>query len=175
MSPDQGRSLTRREFDDVIRRASELAARESDSGEDALDEGELLRIAREVGLSERHVRMALVELHSGARGPTGGAMERLFGPESVRAGRVVPGAPRELAGKLDEFLVGGSTSPGRAEDRPSSPVPARGRLGVTGSACRERHFSALLRSRVAVGRDPARRDRAGPGLGGHRGRSRYPE
>ena len=126
MSPDQGRSLTCREFDDVIRRASELAARESDSGEDVLDEGELLRIAREVGLSERHVRMALAELHSGARGSTGGAMERLFGPEAVRAAGVVPGAPRELAAKLDEFLVGGQLLQAVRKTEPSQRAPLLG-------------------------------------------------
>ena len=150
MSPDQGRSLTRREFDDVIRRASELAARESDSGEDALDEGELLRIAREVGLSERHVRMALVELHSGARGPTGGAMERLFGPESVRAGRVVPGAPRELAGKLDEFLVGGQLLQAvRKTDRRLQYRPAvdwASQVARAASATSRRYYVAASRS-----------------------------
>jgi hypothetical protein len=106
--PRAGTSLTRREFDEVIRRASELAARESDAGESALDETELMRIAGEVGLPERHVRAALLELRTGAtmHRPSG-TMDRLFGPETVRASRVVPGAPRELADKLDAFLVGG--------------------------------------------------------------------
>ena len=150
MSPDQGRSLTRREFDDVIRRASELAARESDSGEDALDEGELLRIASEVGLSERHVRMALVELHSGARSPAGGAMERLFGPEAVRAGRVVPGAPRELAAKLDEFLVGGQLLQAvRRTDRRLQYRPAvdwASQVARAASATSRRYYVAAARS-----------------------------
>lgn len=104
---EQGRGLTRKEFDEVIRRASELATRESDSGEGSLDEGELLRIAREVGLSERHVRMALAEVRSGVIVRTGGTMERIFGPETVRATRVVPGTPHELTVELDAFLVGG--------------------------------------------------------------------
>ena len=150
MSPDQGRSLTRREFDDVIRRASELAARESDSGEDALDEGELLRIASEVGLSERHVRMALVELHSGAISPAGGAMERLFGPEAVRAGRVVPGAPRELAAKLDEFLVGGQLLQAvRRTDRRLQYRPAvdwASQVARAASATSRRYYVAAARS-----------------------------
>ena len=34
-------------------------------------------------------------------------MDRLFGPQTVRASRVVPGTPRQLADKLDAFLVGG--------------------------------------------------------------------
>jgi hypothetical protein len=106
--PGAGKSLTRREFDEVIRRASELAARESDAGEGALEETELLRIANEVGLDERHVRAALMELRTGATmHRTGGAIERFFGPETVRASRVVAGTPRQLAEKLDTFLVGG--------------------------------------------------------------------
>ena len=51
--------------------------------------------------------MALAELRSGAMVPTGGAMERWFGPETVRASRVVRGTPRALAVNLDNFLVGG--------------------------------------------------------------------
>jgi hypothetical protein len=105
---EPGKSLTRREFDEVIRRASELAARETDQGEGSLEEDELMRIARDVGLPERHVRAALMELRTGAvMHHGGGAMDRVFGPETVRASRVVPGTPRQLADKLDSFLVGG--------------------------------------------------------------------
>ena len=101
------RSLSRREFDEVIRRASELAASESDAGEGSLEEGELLRIARDVGLPERHVRKALAEVRTGVVVRAGGPMERLFGPETVRASRVVPGTPKGLAQTLDTFLVAG--------------------------------------------------------------------
>jgi hypothetical protein len=105
---EPGRSVTRREFDDVIRRASELASRESDVGEGALSEAELLRIAREVGLSERHVRAALAEVRTGgALVESNGTLDRLFGPLVVRASRVVPGTPRQLGETLDAFLVGG--------------------------------------------------------------------
>ena len=150
MSSDQGGSLTRREFDDVIRRASELAERECDSDEDALEEGELLRIVREVGLSERHVRMALAELHSGARGSAGGGMERLFGPETVRAGRIVPGAPSELAAKLDEFLVGGQLLQAvRKTDRRLQYRPAvdwASQVARAASATSRRYYVAASRS-----------------------------
>ena len=107
MTEEPSRSLTRRQFDEVIRRASDLAARDSDVGEGSLEEAELLRIAKEVGLPDRHVRMALAELRSGAMAPAGGPLERVFGPETVRAGRVVPGTPRALGANLDQFLVGG--------------------------------------------------------------------
>lgn len=102
MSEPRGRRLTRRDFDAVIRRAAELSS--SDPGEGALTEDELFRIAGEVGLDARHVRRALDELRSGAA-PGGSTLDRLFGPELVQAARPVPGSPRELAAKLDDFLV----------------------------------------------------------------------
>lgn len=106
--PGAGRGLTRREFDEVIRRASEMAALDSDPGEGTLDESELMRIAHEVGLPEHHVRAALAELRTGAvMTGRGGPLDRLFGPETVRATRVVRGTPRQLADQLDAFLVGG--------------------------------------------------------------------
>jgi hypothetical protein len=100
----KGRSLNRREFDAVIRRAAELSSSEPESGESALTEEELFRIAGEVGLGEGHVRRALAEVRSGVE--AGGAVNRTFGPSHVRASRVVPGAPAALATKVDEFLVG---------------------------------------------------------------------
>jgi hypothetical protein len=101
---DPGKSLTRREFEEVIRRATELS-RLSEVDERPLSESEVLRIAGEVGLHERHVRQALVELRTQV--PASGLVGRLYGPATVRAGRVVPGRPDELAWKLDEFLVAG--------------------------------------------------------------------
>ncbi len=104
MTEEKGRTLTRREFDSVIRRAAELAASEPEAGENALSEAELFRIAREVGLSEQHVRRALAEVSAGLSGH--GPLDRIFGPAVLQVSRVVPGAPRELATKLDDFLAG---------------------------------------------------------------------
>jgi hypothetical protein len=103
MGEGEGRGLTRREFDAVIRRAAELASSEPEGVEGSLTEGELFRIGREVGLSEAHVRRALADVRSGA--DAGGVVDRVFGPSSVRAARVVEGAPKELAAKIDDFLV----------------------------------------------------------------------
>lgn len=103
MGEGEGHSLTRREFDAVIRRAAELAASDPDGSEGALTEGELLRIAGEVGLSEIHVRRALADVRSGVE--NGGVVDRVFGPSSVRASRVVPGSPGEISDRVDEFLV----------------------------------------------------------------------
>lgn len=103
MTGGGGRSLTRRDFDAVIRRAAELAESDSGVAEGSLSEGELFRIAGEVGLPEAHVRRALAEVRSGAS--EGGPVDRLFGPAVVRASRVVPGAPDAIARSLDEFFV----------------------------------------------------------------------
>ncbi len=103
MSPAEGRSLTRREFEAVIRRAAELASSDPDEGEGGLSEAELFRIAGEVGLPDAHVRRALTEVRDGVE--ERGALDRIFGPSFVRASRVVPGQPELLAEGLDDFLV----------------------------------------------------------------------
>ncbi|HEX9886689.1 MAG TPA: hypothetical protein VGA70_09380 [Longimicrobiales bacterium] len=122
---EPGRSLTRRQFDEVIRRAAELAAHDSEAGE--LSEGELYRIAGEVGLPEQHVRRALSELRTrGIPRPFGAArLDRIFGAETVLTSRVVPGRRDELRRILDDFLVAGQLlQPVRRGDRVLQYQPA---------------------------------------------------
>jgi hypothetical protein len=103
---ETGRSLTRKEFDEVIRRAAEIAASEPEGGDSELTEGELFRIAGEVGLDERHVRKALVQVRTSP--PTGrGPVAALYGPNFVVASRIVPGTREELAKTIDDFMVAG--------------------------------------------------------------------
>lgn len=103
MSQDRSRSLTRREFDTVIRRAAELATSDSEASEGALTEQELFRIAGEVGLDPTHVRRALSEVRAGQT--ERGVLDRFFGHPVVRTSRVVPGSTEELAARVDDFLV----------------------------------------------------------------------
>ena len=103
MGDAENRSLTRREFDAVIRRAAELATSDPDGVEGALTEGELFRIAGEVGLPDAHVRRALSDVRSGVE--PGGVLDRVFGPSTIRASRVVAGEPKKLSAEIDEFLV----------------------------------------------------------------------
>ncbi len=103
---DQSKSLTRREFDEVIRRAAELAASEPEGGDSSLTERDLFRIAGEVGLDERFVRKALVDVRS-APPPATSPLARLYGPLALTAYRVVPGTAEKLAPLIDEFMVAG--------------------------------------------------------------------
>lgn len=110
--PPSARALTRHQFDEVMRRASELAAQEVEGEGSAIDESEVFRIAREVGLDEKHVRSALGEVRSSAPMATAGGEEvtffdRLYGPAIVRTSRVIGGTPRELGRKIDEYMVAG--------------------------------------------------------------------
>lgn len=108
-----GKSLTRRQFDEVIRRASELALDDvgGDDGE-LMSEADVYRIARDVGLPEAHIRKALTEMSSGGSGggaiaESGSGWDRFWGPEELRVSRVVPGSPARLAKKLNDYMVGG--------------------------------------------------------------------
>lgn len=111
-SPGEGRwamrpakGLNRREFDEVIRRAAELAAKSQDGGEDVLTEAEVFRIAREAGLQEEYVQRALAEVRSAPR-PPAGVVDRWYGPSCVRVVRVVKGTPAELGRTLEDFFLG---------------------------------------------------------------------
>ena len=72
-------------------------------GDGALTEAELFRIAGEVGLSDAHVRMALVEVRSGA--VEGNAIDRIFGPLFISTSRVVSGNIDAITQAIDDFLV----------------------------------------------------------------------
>lgn len=89
-----------------MKRATELAASDPDGGEEGtLDEAEVLRIAREVGIPDEHVQQALVEVRSADVPET--VLDRWFGNAHVRVARIVPGQRGAIAATLDEFLVGG--------------------------------------------------------------------
>jgi len=106
--PGRDRSLTRTQFDEVIRRASELAIEQGESADGTnVSEEELYRIAADVGLPEAHVRRALSEVRTTRVPEPEGWVDRFFGPDTVRAGRVVAGTPHQLTASLDEYMVGG--------------------------------------------------------------------
>jgi len=102
----RSRALTREEFESVMKRATELAASDPDSlDESTMDEAELLRIAREVGIPDKHVQRALVEVRSADTPET--LVDRWYGTAKVRVSRPVPGKREEIAATLDEYFVAG--------------------------------------------------------------------
>ncbi|RMH12724.1 MAG: hypothetical protein D6701_13175, partial [Gemmatimonadetes bacterium] len=68
MSDLPERRISRREFEAVIQRAAELASSEPEAGDAGFTEAEVLRIARDVGLSPHHVERALAEVRWRAEG-----------------------------------------------------------------------------------------------------------
>ena len=106
MGEGKSRSLTRTEFETVMKRASELAISDPYDGQNTLDEAEVFRIASEVGLPREHVRRALAEMRL-HENPTG-IIDRWFGARQVRGSRVVQASKEDLRHTLDEFLVAGN-------------------------------------------------------------------
>lgn len=83
-----------------------MAADDPEGSEASLSEGELFRIAADVGLSEAHVRRALTEVRRGSSVQGGGGVvDRIFGPAMVHASRTVPQSVTRLTKELDEFFV----------------------------------------------------------------------
>ena len=99
------RRMSNRDFEMVIRRAAELQARDSEgSDSDGIEEAEVLRIGRELGLSTQHLHRALVEV-KGSEADETGVFAKLFGPAHVRVGRTLRGDPKEIASVLEGYLV----------------------------------------------------------------------
>lgn len=102
------RSISRGDFDQVMRRASELAAEEPGASESEFTDTELVRIGGEAGLAERHVRRALAELRTGSpralRQRSG--IRELIAPGEVRGSRTVERPRMRVRRELDEFMVG---------------------------------------------------------------------
>ena len=105
--------LARRDFDWVMRRAAELATEDPGGAEDAFSDAEVVRIGREAGLPEEHVRRALAE-HRARGGGGGGVVGRwawslqlLLSRDDVSASRVIERPRARIRQELDEFMVGG--------------------------------------------------------------------
>ncbi len=102
---DRSRAVTRGEFEEVIRRATELAASEPEMAGGALTEAEVFRIAQEVGLPARHVERALTEVRGLPPVPQG--VGALWASPWISASRVVPGGRDDVAQRIDDFMVSG--------------------------------------------------------------------
>lgn len=96
------RSIPRRDLPAVVKRAAELASVDDDANEELAEE-EVVRIAAELGLAERHVRQALFE---GARDePEPGMLDRQFGSPRVMSTRAVPLSADRARRALEDYFV----------------------------------------------------------------------
>jgi hypothetical protein len=95
-------NIARRDLPAVVKRAAELASIEGDA-EEAISEDEVIRIAAELGLSERHVRQALFEGAQAEQEPT--FLDRQLGVPRIMATRAVPMNPEQARGALEDYLV----------------------------------------------------------------------
>ena len=116
MGEEKSRSLTRTEFEAVMKRASELAVSDPYDGQSTLDEAEVFRIASEVGLP---VALAFGGLSAVV---IAAATARVIGRYSMRARVEVQ---RELEGVLDRLEQGEDLAPPPASWRRWVMDPAR--------------------------------------------------
>jgi hypothetical protein len=95
-------SISRRNLPAVVKRAAELASMEGDA-EEQLPEDEVVRIAAELGLSERHVRQALMEGVTDEEEPS--FLDRQLGVPRIMATRAVPTSPEQARAAMEDYLV----------------------------------------------------------------------
>ncbi|HEU4566285.1 MAG TPA: hypothetical protein VFS05_16600 [Gemmatimonadaceae bacterium] len=108
-SPSAGvparRPLDRAALDRVLARAAELQAHETEPGEVALTEDQVLDVAREAGLSAQHVRQALAEERSRITVPEeSGLAGRIAGPAVATAARTITGRPEQVLAALSTWM-----------------------------------------------------------------------
>jgi hypothetical protein len=96
--------LSAHEFERIIRRAAELQGRQTDAVAGGVTEADALRIGRLLGLSLDSLQRAIGETSGGTAGDSG-MLARVFGPETVRAARVLRGEPAGMAASVERYLV----------------------------------------------------------------------
>ena len=103
--PTRAQPLDHAAMERVLARAVELQAADADPSDVAINEEQLLEVAREVGLSPEHLRQALAEERSRAQVPTEhGVAARLFGPARVYASRTIRSTVKAALDSLDAWL-----------------------------------------------------------------------
>lgn len=101
---DAERRLSPEQFEQVIRRASELQAKKADDASpEGISQHELIRIGREIGIAPQYVQQALTETLSDQSGVPS-RVDRVFGPPSVVAMRTVPGNADAVREHIDLYL-----------------------------------------------------------------------
>lgn len=103
--PTRSQPLNHSAMERVLARAVELQAADPDPSNVAINEEQLLDVAREVGLSPQHLRQALAEERGRAQvPPEHGLAASLLGPAHVHASRTVRGTVASTLDQLDLWL-----------------------------------------------------------------------
>jgi hypothetical protein len=103
--PARQQPLDRAAMERVLARAAELQTADADPADAALNEDQLIEVAREVGLSPEHLKQALAEERSRAQVPDeSGLVARVFGPAHVHASRTIKGSAAAMLERLDMWL-----------------------------------------------------------------------
>jgi hypothetical protein len=95
-------NITRSDLPAVVKRAAELASLEGDA-EEAISEDEVIRIAAELGLAERHVRQALYEGPTEEIDPS--FLDQQMGVPRIMATRAVPLTAGAARRALEDYFV----------------------------------------------------------------------
>lgn len=99
--------LSRREADEVLRRAVDLHQAQTAGTGESLALADLQRLAGELGIAPETVAQALVQVRTEALAKPSEAptlWDRVFGPARVVAARSVPGPVHEVAAAIDAML-----------------------------------------------------------------------
>lgn len=134
-SAPTGESVPSESLERVIRRAAELQSAAGEGRTELLETAEIVRIGREVGLDERHVRQALAEVQADALLPEAphdpAFARRLWGEAFVRGSRPVPGTPSSVQARVEahfrdrESLTEVRRRPGRSLWKPATGLASK--------------------------------------------------
>jgi hypothetical protein len=149
--------IDRDTFQRVLQRAAELQAQGRDIGE-GLSEAEVLALGEEVGISESHLRQALLEERTRHAPPEPeGILDRWVASDEVIAERVVQGSEASIQASLiawlerNELLVVQRATLGRVSfERISSFAGAMRRIGISFHARGTRPFLDKVELLTAV-------------------------
>jgi hypothetical protein len=103
-APDLPARIDRAAVERIIQRAAELQTGEREIGE-GLTDAEVLALGKEVGIPERYLRQAILEEQSRSPLPAAlGVLDRVIGPATVAAQRVVQGRVEDLEQALLRWM-----------------------------------------------------------------------
>lgn len=96
--------IDRAALERIIQRAAELQTGEREIGE-ALTADEVLQLGKEVGIPQRYLQQAMLEERTRiAPAAPKGVLDRVIGPSTVTAQRVVRGEPEQLETRLLRWI-----------------------------------------------------------------------